>query len=330
MAALASERAERWRGAERIDIAAEMNRLTLAIVARTLFGADVGDRSDEVREALTTVIEMFDLQASPLAEWLDRLPLPRVRRFRRAQARLDAVIYRLIAERRRMPAADRGDLLSLLLAARDQEGDGQGMTDQQLRDEAITVFLAGHETTANALAWTWWLLACHPEVERRWHLELNSVLEGRVPAAGDVAGLTYTRMVLAESMRLYPPAWIVGRRAVEDVEIGGYVIPRGTIVLVSQWVTHRDARFFPEPDVFAPERWEPGHVPARPRYAYFPFGGGSRVCIGEGFAWMEGILALATIGQRWTLGRLETGPAPMLAKITLRPKGPLWMRPEPR
>jgi cytochrome P450 len=328
MATLSNERAESWRGADRIDIAAQMNRLTLAIVARTLFGADVDDRSDEVREALTTVIETFYLQASPLAEWLDRLPLPRARRFRRALARLDEVVYRLIAERRRRPAPHASDLLSLLLAARDEEGDGQGMTDRELRDEAITVFLAGHETTANALSWTWWLLAGHPHAEGRWHRELDGVLEGRVPTAADVARLPFTRMILAESMRLYPPAWIIGRRAIEDVEIGGFFVPRGTIVLVSQWVTHRDARFFPEPGVFAPERWESSRP--RPRYAYFPFGGGSRVCIGEGFAWMEGIIALATIGRRWRLGRLEAGPPPALAKITLRPRGPLWMRPERR
>jgi cytochrome P450 len=329
MVALAEARAESWQASDRIDVAREMNGLTLAIVARTLFGADVDDRSHDVREALTTVIEMFDLQASPLREWLDRLPLPHVRRFRAAQARLDAVIYRLIAERRSRRDVAAGDLLSLLLAARDEEADGRGMTDRQLRDEAITVFLAGHETTANALAWTWWLLAGHPEVARRWRDELAAVLQGRLPAAGDVARLPFTRMIVAESMRLYPPAWIIGRRAIEDVDIQGFLVRRGTIVLASQWVTQRDPRFFPDPDVFRPARWEET-APPRPRYAYFPFGGGSRVCIGETFAWMEAILVLATIGQRWRLARVDPGPVPMLPKITLRPKGPLWMRVDAR
>jgi cytochrome P450 len=240
---------------------------------------------------------------------------------------LDAIVYGLIAARRDAPDSNGRDLLSLLLAARDEEGDGHGMTDQQLRDEAITMFLAGHETTANALAWTWWLLAGHPEVERRWHGELAIVLGGRPPAAADVARLPFTRMVVAEAMRLYPPAWIIGRRSKEDVEVGGFLVRRGTIVLVSQWITHRDARFFPDPEAFRPSRWEDA---AHPRYAYFPFGAGTRVCLGESFAWMEAILALATIGQRWTLARVDPGPPAMLPKITLRPRNPVWMRPRSR
>ncbi len=329
MASLAAERSNLWRPGERFDIAAEMNRVTLAIVTRTLFGADIGDRATEVRDALTTVIEMFDLQASPVKEWLDHFPLPRVRRFRAAQAKLDAVIYRLIADRRSQPG-DGSDLLSLLLAARDVADDGEGMTDQQLRDEAITVFLAGHETTANALTWTWWLLGGHPDVERQFHAELADVLGSRVPGIDDVARLSYTRMILAEAMRLYPPAWLIGRRAVQDVEIAGFRVRAGSIVLVSQWITHRDERFFFNPGAFVPERWSGDEHPPRPRYAYFPFGGGSRVCIGESFAWMEGVLALATIGQRWRLVRTDESPVRLLPKITLRPDGPLWMVAERR
>jgi cytochrome P450 len=305
-----------------------MNRLTLAIAGKTLYGADVAAEADEIGGALTTALEAFKRLTNPLGPLLDRLPLPTTLRVRRASERLDATIYRMIDVRRRS-GEDRGDLLSMLLAARDDEGDGGGMTDRQLRDEALTLFLAGHETTANALAWTWHLLAHHPDAEARLHAELDAVLAGRLPAADDLPRLPYTRAVLAESMRLYPPAWTIGREPLEEFEAGGYRIRAGSVVLVSPWITHRDPRWWTEPGRFDPERWTPEREAEQPRFAYFPFGGGPRKCIGEGFAWTEGILVLATLAQRW---RLRHAPGTQVGRqplITLRPTG-LEMVAEPR
>jgi cytochrome P450 len=319
-----------WRDRETRDIAREMTHLTLGIVGRTLFDADVDAEAEEIGEALSTALELFRQTLTlPFFDVLDRLPLPHNRRFEKAKARIDATIYRLIAERRREPGG-RNDLLSMLLAASDTEGDGGGMSDVQVRDEAITIFLAGHETTANALAWTWYLLSQNPEAEARMHAEIDSVLGDRAPGVEDLSRLAYTEMVLAESMRLFPPAWIIGRRAMEPYSIGGFDVPERSIVLASQWVTHRDPRHFPDPERFDPERWRPEAREARPKFSYFPFGGGPRVCIGEGFAWMEGILILAAIGRRWRL-LLEAGqsivPAP---GITLRPRDGIRMTVEKR
>ncbi len=325
MVAHAARMADRWRDGEEFDVAAQMNQLTLTIVGDTLFGTDVESDARLVRQALNDVFEVFPLTMSPLAPLLERLPLPTVLRYRRAVATLDRLIYRIIDERRRNPS-DRGDLLSMLLLACDEEESGARLTDTQVRDETMTLFLAGHETTANALTWTWHLLSQHPDVERHLHQEINAVFDDRRACADDAAKLPYTRMVLAESMRCYPPAWGVGRRAIEDVEIGGYTIPRGTVVLFSQYLLHHDARFFPDPERFDPERWLPERQQARPKFAYFPFGGGNRVCIGESFAWMEGILVLATLARRWRLERVDSSPVPMKAQITLRPACPIRMR----
>ncbi|MCA1616587.1 MAG: cytochrome P450, partial [Acidobacteria bacterium] len=280
-----------WRDGAQVDIAHEMMRLTLAIVGKTLFSADVEGEADDVGEALTEIMEMFQMLLLPYSEYLEKLPLPQNRRFARARARLDAIIYRIIAERR-AAEEDAGDLLSMLMQARDEEGDGAGMTDEQLRDEVMTLILAGHETTANALAWTWHLLAQHPAVETRLHAELDEVLGkgARPPAVEDLPALRYTEMVFSESMRLHPPAWTVGRLAVRDYTAGGYTIPAGSLVLVSQFVMHRDPRFWPDPLRFDPERWTPEAKESRPQYSYFPFGAGARRCVGEGFAWMEGSL----------------------------------------
>jgi cytochrome P450 len=315
---------ERWRDDEELDVHHEMMRLTLPVVAKTLFDADVDDEADEIGDALTELMLMFPILLHPLSSLIVRLPfVPQVRRFRRALARLDKTIYAIIAERRRS-GVDRGDLLSMLLLATDVEGDGSGMSDLQLRDEAMTIFLAGHETTANALAWTWYALARNPEIERELHRELDEVLGGRTPIPDDYPRLPYTEMVLAESMRLFPPVWGIGRFAAEEVTIGEWTVPKGALVLVSQWVTHHDARFWPEPERFDPLRFTPDAKASRPKTAYFPFGGGGRVCIGESFAWMEGVLLLATIAQRW---RFEKGPdVDPVALITLRPKGGMRMR----
>jgi cytochrome P450 len=318
MVEYAEQTSARWREGETLDVADEMVRLTLAVVGKTLFDADVESDADEVGAALAEVMSLFGYLMLPFSELLEKLPLPPRRRFERARARLDRVIYRIIEERRR-EGRDRGDLLSTLLHAVDEEGDRTGMTDEQLRDEVMTIFLAGHETTANALAWTWYLLSQNPEAEARLHEELDNVLDGRPPTAEDYTRLRYTEMVVAESMRLYPPAWAVGRLALEDHEVGGYHIPRGSLVLVSQYVMHRDPRFWPDPERFDPERFTPEAKSARPQFSYFPFGGGPRRCVGEAFAWMEATLILATLASRWRM-RLAPGRAvETRPRITLRP-----------
>jgi cytochrome P450 len=309
----------RWRDGETLDISHEMMRLTLAIVGKTLFDADVEDEAQEIGQALTDVMNLFDVLLLPFSEYLDKLPLPQTRRFQRARDRLDATIYRMIEERRRRPQ-DRGDLLSMLLLAQDEEGETGQMTDEQVRDEALTIFLAGHETTSNALTWTWYLLSQHPEVETRLHEEIDAVLGSRLPGVDDVPRLRYTEMVLAESMRLYPPAWAIGRLAINDYEVGGYRVPAGSLVLLSQYVMHRDSRYYPDPTRFDPERWTPLARESRPQYAYFPFGGGTRRCIGEGFAWMEGILLIATLARHWRLRLVPDHPVELQPVITLRPK----------
>jgi cytochrome P450 len=315
----ASQTRERWRDGETLDMSEEMMRLTLGIVGKTLFDADVVSDAQDVGEAMTVVMDLFNTITIPFFELLQKLPLPQLRRFDYAKARLDAIIYRLIEERRR-GGEDRGDLLSMLLLAQDTEGDGGAMTDEQLRDEVMTIFLAGHETTANALTWTWYLLSQNPEAEAKLHEELDGVLKGRLPTFEDVAQLKYTEMVLAESMRLYPPAWALGRLAIEEFEIAGYVVPRKSLVLMSQFVMHRDPRYFPEPLRFDPDRWIAAAREARPQFSYFPFGGGPRRCIGEGFAWMEGILLLATLAQQWQTRLVPNHPVALKPVITLRPK----------
>ena len=319
MGEYAGRTTDRWRDGETLDIHTEMMRLTLGIVSKTLFDADVESEAAEIGEALTAAFEYFNVAMLPFTEIIEKFPLPAVRRFNAARDRLDRTIYRMIDDRRRS-GEDRGDLLSMLLMATDTEGDGTGMDDAQLRDEALTIFLAGHETTANALTWTWYLLSQHPEVEKRLHAEVDLSLSGRVPTYEDLASLPYTRMVLAESMRLYPPAWGIGRRALEPFEVRGFTIGARSVVLMSQYIMHRDARYFPDPERFDPERWTPEAQASRPKFSYFPFGGGTRVCIGEQFAWMEGILLIASLAQKWRM-RLEPGHnVEVKPLITLRPK----------
>ena len=218
--------------------------------------------------------------------------------------------------------------MALLIEARDEQ-TGEGMSDKQLRDEVVTLFLAGHETTANALTWAWYLLSQHAAAEARLHEELAVSLGGRTPVAADLPRLPYTRMVLAEAMRLYPPAWVIGRRAVAPYPVRGTTLPARTVVLLSPYVVHRDPRWWPEPDAFRPERWA-GEAPSRPKFAYFPFGAGTRVCIGEQFAWMEGTLVLATIAQRWRLRLVPGHPVAPQAIITLRPRHGMRMVVEER
>ncbi|HKO04942.1 MAG TPA: cytochrome P450 [Candidatus Acidoferrales bacterium] len=329
MAEFADRWRRRWSDGQRVDLHAEMMGLTLAVVGKTLFDYDLAVDSGQIAQSLETFLGMFRFMMMPFARSAERLPLPGMIRLRRARERVDAIVYRIIRERR-ASGRDHGDLLSMLLAAQDVEGDGGSMTDAQLRDEAITIILAGHETTSNALTWAFYLLSQHPEVEARLHAELDAALAGRLPAADDLPALPFTEMVLAETMRLYPPAYAVGRWALEDHAFGPYEIPRHSIVLTSQWVMHHDARFYPEPQRFDPGRWMPEARAARPKFAYFPFGGGNRVCIGEGFAWMEGILLLAALAQQWRM-RVAPGYRPDLwPVITLRPRHGMPMTLEKR
>ncbi|HEX5228890.1 MAG TPA: cytochrome P450 [Bryobacteraceae bacterium] len=317
---------ERWQPGVSMDVSVEMAKLTLSVVAKTLFSADIDAEAHEIGEAMTSILHMFKVLLMPFSEHLDKLPLPMMKRFETARARLDATIYGLIAERR-ASGADTGDLLSMLLLAQEE---GDEMTDQQVRDEAITLFLAGHETGANALTWSWYLLSQHPDVERRLHEEVDRVLGDRAPELADVPHLRYAEMILSEALRLYPPAWAIGRKAIADFSLGGYDIPAGSIFIVSPYVVQHDARWFPNPDRFDPERWTPEAREARPKFSYFPFGGGARVCIGERFAWMEGVILLAAIAQKWRF-RLTPGqhvePLPL---VTLRVKNGLRMIAEPR
>lgn len=317
MVECAARTRERWRPGQPFDAAQEMMRLTLAIVGRALFSADVESEADEIGAALTQVFDLFEVILLPFSEFLEKLPLPPVRRFHKARDRLDRTIYRLIAERR-AAGRDTGDLLSMLLMAQDDETKG-GMTDAQVRDEALTLFLAGHETTANALTWTWYLLTQNREAEAKLHAELAAVLGGRLPGFDDLPRLRYTEHVFAEALRLFPPAWAIGRRALEDFQAGPYTIPARSIILVSPYAMHRDPRWFPDPAAFRPERWDAEDA-SRTKFAYFPFGGGARICLGERFAWMEGVLLLATIAQHWRLRLVEGHRVATQARITLRPR----------
>ena len=308
-----------WTSGTTIDVAREMSRLTLLIVGKTLFDTDVESQAREVGEAMSGLMNSFWTLMLPFGETLQRLPIPHIRRGRKARERLDDIIYGIIRERR-ADGGDRGDLLSMLLMAQDDEDKGRGMTDRQVRDEAMTIFLAGHETTANALTWTWYLLSQSPVEERRLHDEIDNVLQGRPPTVADVERLPYTTRVVTESMRLYPPAWLVGRRAVNEYSIGGYYVPPRSIVVMSQWIVHRDARHYVEPERFNPDRWTPEFKAALPRFAYFPFGGGPRQCIGESFAWMELVLLVATLAQQWRFELVPGHPVVPQAAVTLRPK----------
>lgn len=328
MITAAQTTSDAWRDGAQVDIANEMMTLTLDIVGRTLFSTDLRGQASEIGQAMHDIMTMMNRLLSPLASLLNYLPVPGTYRYWRARFHLEHAVTSMIRERR-ASGVDHGDLLSMLLLARDEDG-GPGMTDQQVRDEAMTIFLAGHETTANALTWTWYLLAKHPEIEARLHAELDTVLGGRPPTFEDYRRLPYTERVLTESMRLYPPAWIVGRTAMEDLEVIGYKIPAKSILLVSQYVNHRAPEYFPDPENFDPDRWLPEAEALRPKLSYFPFGAGPRQCAGEAFAWMEGVLVLATLAQHWRARLIADQPVELLPAITLRPKDGLHVTLEKR
>ncbi len=306
-----------WQKGELRDIARDMTRLTLEIVVKTLFNSDVSNDADHVGQILSGLVKPFASQAT--LKWIldNRLPTPGHRRYFNAVSEIDRIVFRIIAERR-ANGYDEGDLLSMLLQA--QDDDGSQMSDGQLRDEVMTLFLAGHETTALALSWSWYLLARNPQAEQKFHDELDEVLGGRAPDVSDLPKLKYSEMIAKEAMRLYPPAYAVGREAIEETEIGGYRVPKGTQLFAFQWITHRDPRYFHNPDEFEPERWL-GDINERlPKYAYFPFGGGPRQCIGNYFAMMEIVLLLATIGRRFSFSLAPDHAVEVLPVLSLRPR----------
>ncbi len=333
MVELTQQRIDEWHAAiranggspTRIDVDEAMMRATLDIVAKTLFTFDVQNDAAKVATVMNAIQEFSaDMVGQMLPEWI---PLPRRAREAQAVRDLDSIVYRAINQHKTL-REDNGDLLYMLLNARDE--DGTGMSDKQIRDEVVTLFLAGHETTANTLNWTWVLLAQHPEVEAKLHEELDTVLAGHAPTMDDLKNLPYTARVIKESMRLYPPAFGFSRVAIEDTTIGDYDIPKGTVIMVLDWATHRDPRWYPDPLAFKPERWTPEFEESLPKMAYLPFGGGPRVCIGSAFAQMEAQILLAMLASQFKL-RLEPGqivkPDPLL---TLRPKGGLPMLVEAR
>ena len=320
---------EQWQPNAQLDIYREMMQLTLDLVARTLFSTELGDEVNRLNAAMGDIMKVYNaLVLLPGVNLLLGIPFTPLRKFVHARARLDQVVQRMIALHRK--GLERGlqspDLLTMMW----QSQDSMGWSDVEMRDQVITIFLAGYETVAIALTWTWYLLSQHPEVEERLYAEVREVVGDRLPAYDDLPRLKYAEMVLAESMRLYPPAWAMGRLALNDFELGPYRLPAGTTVLMSQFITHRDARFFPDPMRFDPERFTPEAKAVRPRFTYFPFGMGPRQCIGEAFAWMEATLVIATILQKWRMRHVEGHQVEPQPLFTLRPKGGMPMDVIPR
>lgn len=315
MLAYAQRMLETWKDGEIHDIHQDMVNLTMEIIAHVLFGEGIGEEAYAVGEALRVFFHQFDkrfgLYAIP--EWL---PTPRNVRYRRAIGRLNGLVNGIIRSRLARVGGN-GDILSMLVRARDEEG--KGMNERQLRDEVMTLFFTGHETTALALTWTWYLLAQHPEAQTKLAMELDSVLGGRAPGFEDLPRLPYTEMVVKESLRLYPPAYGIVREPIADCEIGGYRVPKGATVAMFQWVVHRDPRYFDRPEEFIPERWENDFQKRLPRCAYFPFGAGPRLCIGDGFAKSEVPLLLAAIAQQYRLELAPNHPVLLSPTLTLRP-----------
>jgi cytochrome P450 len=318
----------RWRTiTQPFDVTAEMMALTLNIIARTMFSTDVSGEIEIMRRLMDVVVNLrpgvFDILGMP--QWLPRL---KSMAYRRAIAEFEALVSRLLAERR-AKEIDQGDLLSMLLTARDPE-TGDGMSDKQIRDEILTIFLAGHETTAITLSWTWYLLARHPEVEERLHEELERVLGGGMPNHANLAELKWTRMVIEEALRLYPPAYRIVRTAIREDCIGGVRVAPGATIDINVYVTHRNPKLWPAPDKFEPERFTPAAAARRHRFAYLPFGGGPRICIGSGFAMAEAQIILAAIAQRYRVHLAPNHIIEPIGLITLRPKNGVWVALEPR
>jgi cytochrome P450 len=324
----AAHLADDWTARSSIDIAAEMRRVTLAVVGAALFGADMRAQADEVADVLRRVVKkassiapLVALGEPLVSAYRRRFPRRPSLFFRRERRELEAIIAPIVAQRR----ADGGrDIVSLLLAERDERG--AALSDEDVRNEVVTLVLAGHETTATALTWAWYLLATHPAVRAKFHAELDAVLGDRDPTLEDVAHLPYTGAIFSETLRLYPPAPAFGRRPIADVTLGGYAIPRGTSIFLSPYVTQRNPRYFADPDAFVPERW----VATPAKFTYFPFGGGAKMCIGEPFSKLEGVLILATLARRLELTLIGLANVGIASGATLRPDRPIRMRPATR
>jgi cytochrome P450 len=321
----ADEMLQTWQDGEVRDIHADMMRLTLNIVMKTIFNQDVSEgTAQDVAHALDVAMNWFENKRKQGFIVLEWFPRPENIRYRQAIQRMDETIYSIIQERRQS-GKNFGDLLSMLMQAQDEE-DGSRMNDKQLRDEIATLMLAGHETTANALSWTWMLLAQHPQVCHKLTEEIDQVLGDRLPTTADLPKLRYADQVIKESMRLYPPVSIFGREAVKDCAIGDYSIPEGCVVLISQWVLHRSPKYFEQPEQFLPERWQDNLEKQLPRGVYIPFGNGPRICIGKGFAVMEAILLLCAIAQKFEMDLIPDHPILPQASITLRPEQGIQVR----
>jgi cytochrome P450 len=331
-----------WKDEQKLDIHKSMINLTSSIISKAVLGSDIQSaEGNQVGDDLLTCAEYFNRLLMPFGELIEKIPiLPINKGFQKAKKRLDSIVFNMIQEHRKNTANEtsKSDLLYTLLEAQDSDAGIKRMTDTQLRDEVMTIFLAGHETTANALTWTFYLLSEYPSVEAKLYEELKSVigngngkgnggskqeassLDLRIPTVDDIPNLEYTEKIVRESMRLYPPAWTLGRQAINDYNLDGYVIPAKSIILMSQYVMHRNPKYFPEPDLFYPERWTRETRIELPRFSYFPFGGGIRGCIGEAFAWMEGILIVATVCRRWRMLHESNHKVELKPLITLRPR----------
>ncbi|MFZ0225288.1 MAG: cytochrome P450 [Candidatus Nitrosopolaris sp.] len=327
---------ERWKDGITLDIHKEMMHVTLEIISTAVLGSDIKPEEDEVGVALQTCLEYFNRLQMPFGELIEKIPiLPINKGYQSAKKKLDSIVYSMIKEHRDKESVyHQEDLLYTLLQAQDTEAGIGRMTDLQLKDEVMTIFLAGHETTSNALTWTFYLLSQNPTADDRLYAELCSVLGDkntkRILTVEDIPNLVYTEKVFRESMRLYPPAWTIGRKVVNDYKVGKYTIPARSIILMSQYVMHHDSRYFSDPDVFYPDRWTKEAKLQLPRFSYFPFGGGIRGCVGEPFAWMEGILLLATICRQWRMHHDTGHKVGLKPLITLRPKYGMHMKLERR
>jgi cytochrome P450 len=308
---------EEWKDGEVVDLQVPTMRLTLQIVAKALFGADVEDAWKEVGQSATAIIDYLDRLTGPTAPIVRRLPPSK--RYLQAVQSLDEIVYKIIAERRKNLGSNSSDLLAMLLMARSE--DGEAMSDQQLRDETVTLMFAGHETTSTALIWTYYLLAKSPDVVEKLHAELDPLMpEGKTLTAADLPSLPYTTKVFTEALRMYPSVRLIPRVAVKDYEVGGLRIPGGSLILMSQYLIHHDSRFYTDPEEFNPDRWTPEMEAKLPEYAYFPFGGGPRHCVGEPFAWMEATLILAMVARDWNLSLVPGEKYELRPRVGSRPK----------
>ncbi|MCM8569382.1 cytochrome P450 [Gramella jeungdoensis] len=316
---------KKWNDGTTIDVLSEMVEMSIEIAGKTMFSIDIKKEVPEITQALEKITVLFKRISLPFSEYLLNLPLPSTYRFYKARTQIDDIIYRIIKARKKS-RLDNGDLLSLLLNAEVHSGTKGVLTDKQIRDEALTLFLTAFDTTSLALSWTWYLLSQNPEAEQKLHNELENVLEGRLPTINDIPKLVYTKNIFAESMRIYPPIYIIARQSLEEFSISNYMIPKGTLVLMSPYLIHHDKRFHNDPERFNPDVWSKKNAYHQSRFDYFPFSRGARACIGQHYAWLEGVLVLATIAQYWKLERIPGNTVEIEQLINLRPRNGLKMK----